>query len=91
MVDGACGQVIHNDDTTMKILSLLNEAQGSERKGMFTTGMVSILNDQKIGLFFTGRQHAGENLGGFACNAPSGSGSAHTGVRRTGEKFAQEF
>ena len=59
---GACGQVIHNDDTTMKILSLLNEAQGSERKGMFTTGMVSILNDQKIGLFFTGRQHAGENL-----------------------------
>lgn len=59
---GACGEVIHNDDTTMKILSLVNEAQASERKGMFTTGMVSIYNDQKIGLFFTGRQHAGENL-----------------------------
>lgn len=59
---GACGEVIHNDDTTMKILSLISEAQSSERKGMFTTGMVSICNDQKIGLFFTGRQHAGENL-----------------------------
>ena len=59
---GACGQVIHNDDTTMKILALVNEAQSSERKGMFTTGMVSIYNDRKIGLFFTGRQHAGENL-----------------------------
>lgn len=58
----ACGQVIHNDDTTMKILSLINEAQSSERKGMFTTGVVSIYNDKKIGLFFTGRQHAGENL-----------------------------
>ena len=59
---GACGQVIHNDDTTMKILSLINETQSAERKGMFTTGMVSICNEQKIGLFFTGRQHAGENL-----------------------------
>jgi len=59
---GACGQVIHNDDTTMKILSLINEAQSAERKGMFTTGMVSIYNGEKIGLFFTGRQHAGENL-----------------------------
>ena len=59
---GACGQVIHNDDTTMKTLSLINETQSAERKGMFTTGMVSIYNDQKIGLFFTGRRHAGENL-----------------------------
>lgn len=59
---GACGQVIHNDDTTMKILSLVNEAQASETKGMFTTGIVSNYQNQKIGLFFTGRQHAGENL-----------------------------
>ena len=59
---GACGEVIHNDDTAMKILSLINEAQSSERKGMFTTGMVSVNNGEKIGLFFTGRQHAGENL-----------------------------
>jgi hypothetical protein len=59
---GACAKVIHSDDTNMKILSLMNEKHSSGRKGMFTSGMVSILDDQKIGLFFTGRNHAGENL-----------------------------
>lgn len=59
---GANGEVIHNDDTNMKILSLLKEKQGLERKGMFTSGMVSIAGDRKIGLFFTGQNHAGENL-----------------------------
>jgi hypothetical protein len=59
---GASGKVIHNDDTNMKILSLINETNTSKRKGIFTSGMVSIVDDHKIGLFFTGRQHAGENL-----------------------------
>jgi hypothetical protein len=61
----AQGDVIHNDDTTMKILALMqqnNLQNQSERKGIFTTGIVSTLNDQKIVLFFTGRKHAGENL-----------------------------
>jgi len=37
---GAQGDVIHNDDTTMKILSLMkeNNENESERKGMFTSG-----------------------------------------------------
>jgi len=61
---GAQGDVIHNDDTTMKILSLMkeNNENESERKGMFTTGILSILNGRKIALFFTGRKHAGENM-----------------------------
>ena len=59
---GANGDVIYNDDTNMKILSLLKEKRDSERKGMFTSGMVSVAGDQKIGLFFTGHNHAGENL-----------------------------
>jgi len=61
----AQGDVIHNDDTTMKILALMqqNDQQDqSERKGIFTTGIVSTINDQKIALFYTGRKHAGENL-----------------------------
>jgi hypothetical protein len=61
----AQGDVVYNDDTTMKILALMqnNNAQNqSERKGIFTTGIVSTLNDQKIALFYTGRKHAGENL-----------------------------
>jgi transposase len=61
----AQGDVIHNDDTTMKILALMqnNDQQDqSQRKGIFTTGILSIVNDQKIALFYTGRKHAGENL-----------------------------
>jgi len=61
----AQGDIVYNDDTTMKILTLMqiNKAQDqSERKGIFTTGIVSTVNDQKIALFYTGRKHAGENL-----------------------------
>ena len=34
----------------------------SERRGMFTSGIVSLCDDHRIALFFTGHQHAGENL-----------------------------
>ncbi len=61
----AQGDVIHNDDTTMKILALMqnNDLQDqSERKGIFTTGILSTVNDQKIALFYTGRkQEAGHS------------------------------
>ena len=35
---------------------------GSERRGIFTSGIVSTGAGQRIALFFTGRKHAGENL-----------------------------
>jgi transposase len=63
----AQGEVLHNDDTSMRVLSL-NKAQAhaadaaSERTGVFTSGIVSIAPGKDIALFFTGRQHAGENL-----------------------------
>lgn len=59
--NAAQGDVIYNDDTTMKILSLMQE-KDPQRKGMFTTGILSTSNDHRTALFFTGRQHAGENL-----------------------------
>jgi hypothetical protein len=34
-----------------------------ERTGVFTSGIVSTKDGRKIALFFTGRKHAGENLG----------------------------
>jgi transposase len=34
----------------------------AQRTGIFTTGIVSIRGEQKIVLFLSGRQHAGENL-----------------------------
>lgn len=60
----AQGEVFFNDDTTMKILTLIKENQRGDptRKGMFTTGIVSVSGERKIALFFTGRNHAGENM-----------------------------
>jgi transposase len=66
----AQGEVLHNDDTPMKVLSLLGERKardgppgaGAERKGVFTSGVISKRGEQKIALFFTGNRHAGENL-----------------------------
>jgi transposase len=69
----AQGEVLHNDDTAMKILALARasplpsgapeEASHSrERTGLFTSGIVATREGQRIALFFTGRRHAGENL-----------------------------
>jgi transposase len=104
----AQGDVVYNDDTTIKILEVMRErarqaalaeavpndltagavnevaekaatvssvvpatdedTAGSvkdvdaDRTGTFTTGIVSTTEGRKIALFFSGRQHAGENL-----------------------------
>ncbi len=60
----AQSSVIHNDDTKVRILSLMKENRINPdilRKGMFTTGIVAI-GEHEIVLFFSGRSHAGENL-----------------------------
>jgi len=66
----AQGKVLHNDDTTMKILELeklrreeaMSDEKSDERTGIFTTGIVSVSKGYRVALFFTGRNHAGENL-----------------------------
>jgi len=67
----AQGRLLHNDDTTMKVLELCRQNDAAScadaspkapRKGVFTSGVVSIMDDHRIALFFTGPQHAGENL-----------------------------
>lgn len=57
----AQGEVVHNDDTGMRVLKL-ERPPGDERNGVFTTGVVSVSGGQRVALYFTGRQHAGENL-----------------------------
>jgi len=57
----AQGEVLHNDDTSMRILRLAREPS-DKRTGVFTSGIVATQQAQKIALYFTGRQHAGENL-----------------------------
>ena len=62
--EAARGEVLHNDDTHMKVLELQRAIaeEGGERTGIFTSGIVATRAGRKIALFFTGRQHAGENL-----------------------------
>ena len=58
----AQGRVMHNDDTSMRILRLIREP-GDKRTGTFTSGIVSLVgNLWTIALFFTGSKHAGENI-----------------------------
>jgi transposase len=75
----AQGDVVYNDDTTIKILECMGkrakqaalEEGGTDdagkknkarRTGLFTSGIVSTREGRRIALFFSGRQHAGENL-----------------------------
>jgi hypothetical protein len=70
----AQGNVLHNDDTTVKILELMGKrgrqealasAEGEAddgRSGLFTSGVVSLRDGQRVAVFFSGRRHAGENL-----------------------------
>jgi transposase len=57
----AQGSVVHNDDTGMRILKLVRNTDDG-RTGTFTSGIVSIWQEWRIALYFTGWKHAGENL-----------------------------
>lgn len=62
----AQADLIYNDDTFARILKmpLHNESKGEkrERTGLFTTGIVSLVEGYRITLYCTGRKHAGENI-----------------------------
>ena len=45
----------------MRVLRLAREPS-DDRTGVFTSGIVSTQQGRRIALYFTGRQHAGENL-----------------------------
>jgi transposase len=58
----ADSEVLHNDDTSMRVLRLEREAS-DERTGVFTSNILAITADNhKIALYFTGPKHAGENM-----------------------------
>jgi transposase len=70
----AQGQLVHNDDTPMKVLELMADAKPftpeaqaraaaeDGRTGVYTSGIVARVDDHRLALFFTGPRHAGENL-----------------------------
>lgn len=74
----AQGEILHNDDTPMTVLSLSGgkdprkealedledeRSRARERTGVFTSGIISKAGENRVALYFTGRKHAGENLG----------------------------
>ena len=62
----AQAELLHNDDTPMRVQSLRREMAASQdpdpRTGIFTTGIIAQIGPLSAALFFTGRNHAGENL-----------------------------
>jgi len=71
----AQGELIYQDDTSVRILSLMDEnhqarakaeamglSRSKERTGMYTTALVVQVGEQMICLYYSGRAHAGENL-----------------------------
>src|SRR5262249_22003748 len=65
----AQGEAIYQDDTHVRILSLIAENRRTQaddtsgaRTGMYTTALVVQQGTQTICLYFAGRAHAGENL-----------------------------
>ena len=71
----AQGELIYQDDTSGRILSLIKENQqlqaqaesqgfsrSQERTGMFPTAFVGKVGERMIGRYYSGRSHAGENL-----------------------------
>ncbi|MGC1955254.1 MAG: IS66 family transposase [Gammaproteobacteria bacterium] len=62
----AQGELLYEDDTPVRVLSMIQEnttASADERRGMYTTGVVALVDEHEIWLYFSGRAHAGENVG----------------------------
>jgi transposase len=61
----AQGELLHSDDTTMKILANVRKPKGDDEtsgKGSFTTGVLAVQDERHMALFFTGKKHAGQNM-----------------------------
>lgn len=59
---GAQADRLDSDDTSMKILKFDRPEKYAERTGIHTTGILCTQGKQKIAIFVTGAQHAGENM-----------------------------
>jgi transposase len=71
VAQAANAPLLHHDDTTMRILDLRRPGTDSadqlarmepQRKGTFTSNVLAEVESHPVALYFTGWQHAGENL-----------------------------
>jgi transposase len=60
----ADGEVMHTDDTWVRILSCMKEDGKEQEKGRATntSGIIVKVGERKVALYMSGRHHAGENL-----------------------------
>jgi transposase len=71
LAEAANSPLIHQDDTTMRILDLRRPGSATstgmdpKRKGTFTSNLLAYVHSHPVALYFTGWQHAGESLGGL--------------------------
>ena len=78
----AQGELIYQDDTSVRILSLLGEnlkmraqaeamglSRPTERTGMYTTALVVQVGEHTICLYYSGRCHAGKTSRRCCSNA----------------------
>jgi hypothetical protein len=81
----AQGELIYQDDTAVRILSLIEEnhqaqahaaarglARTPERTGMYTTALVVKVGERMVCLYYCGRAHAGENLAALLTKREAG-------------------
>jgi transposase len=85
--EAAQGEVIFQDDTPGRVLTLIEEnrqarvkaraqgkARADERTGMQTTALIVQVGERRICLYYTGRRHAGENLAALLTKRDPGRG-----------------
>jgi transposase len=64
--DAAQAELFYGDDTNIKILDLIKEnktkQEEKKRKAIYTTAIVAEAETHEIVLYFSGRDHCGENL-----------------------------
>jgi hypothetical protein len=58
----AQGELLHHDDTTMKVLDRSDLMHKGQRKAVYTSGIIARVGEHRVALFLTGANHAGENL-----------------------------
>ena len=72
--EASCCELIHADDTPVRILSLMEEnkhLKKNERRAVQTSGMVGIDQACTIALYVSGRRHAGENIAELLKSRPA--------------------
>jgi hypothetical protein len=68
----AQGELMHTDDTGVRILSCLKEDREEKGRQTKTSGIVVKVGSRSVAFYLSGRRHAGENLAQLLTNREAG-------------------